>query len=201
MGGVAPPPPLEGQNFAAVRQKIKNLLKHNFLSWGSLVPVSFQDLAQFSRKVSKYPQLLMLNLCHNRKLEKIKKNTVYDCEALVKCLHFLSNTRVVHKVTLFWASFRPQTPLKKPLFQWYWCGLCRWPQVLPRPQLIFSFQNLVFFGIYLNFQRQKPLKNQHLPHSQSKSYQINSIKSCSSRSFQKHKKARSNSSEFFSATI
>jgi hypothetical protein len=49
----------------------------------------------------------------------------------------------------------------------------------------FSFQNLVS-GIYLNFQRQKSLKNQYLPHSESKSYQINLIKSCSSRSFQEH---------------
>jgi len=48
----------------------------------------------------------------------------------------------------------------------------------------FSFQNLV----YLNFQWQKSLKNQHLPHSESKSYQINSIKSCSSRSFQQHER-------------
>ncbi len=38
----------------------------------------------------------------------------------------------------------------------------------------FSFQNLVF-GIYLNFQQQKSLKDQYLPHSASKSYQINSI--------------------------
>ncbi len=38
----------------------------------------------------------------------------------------------------------------------------------------FSFQNLVF-GIYLNFQWKKSLKNQYLPHSESKSYQINSI--------------------------
>jgi hypothetical protein len=41
---------------------------------------------------------------------------------------------------------------------------------------------------YLNFQRQKPLKNQYLPHSESKSYQINSIKSCSSRPFQRHQR-------------
>jgi len=45
-----------------------------------------------------------------------------------------------------------------------------------------------FFGIYLNFQRQKSLKNQYLPHSGSKSYQINSIKSCSSRSFKQHQR-------------
>jgi len=39
---------------------------------------------------------------------------------------------------------------------------------------------------YLKFQQQKSLKNQYLPHSESKSYKINSIKSCSSRSFQQH---------------
>jgi hypothetical protein len=49
----------------------------------------------------------------------------------------------------------------------------------------FSFQNLVFWNL-LDFQRQKSLKNQCLSHSESKSYQINSIKSCSSRSFQQH---------------
>jgi hypothetical protein len=66
-----------------------------------------------------------------------------------------------------------------------------WPvllvQVLPRPQLIFPSKTW-FFGIYLNFQWQKSLKNQYLPHSESKSYQINSIKSCSSRSFQEHQR-------------
>jgi hypothetical protein len=31
----------------------------------------------------------------------------------------------------------------------------------------------------LNFQWQKSQKNQYFPHSESKSYQINSIKSCS----------------------
>jgi hypothetical protein len=40
----------------------------------------------------------------------------------------------------------------------------------------------------LGFQRQKSVQNQYLPHSQSKSYQINSIKSCSSRSFQQHRR-------------
>jgi len=45
-----------------------------------------------------------------------------------------------------------------------------------------------FFGIYLNFQWQKSFKNQYLPHSESKSYQINSIKLCSSRSFQQHQR-------------
>jgi hypothetical protein len=56
----------------------------------------------------------------------------------------------------------------------------------------FSFQNLVFIGIYLNFQQQKSLKNQYLPHLESKSYQIKSIKSCSTL------KVHSNSSNIFS---
>ncbi len=38
----------------------------------------------------------------------------------------------------------------------------------------------------MNFQPQKSLQNQYLPHSESKSYQVNCIKSCSSRSFQQH---------------
>jgi hypothetical protein len=59
--------------------------------------------------------------------------------------------------------------------------------VLPHPQLIFPSKTW-FFGIYLNFQRQKSLKNQYLPHTESKYYQINSIKSCSSRSFQRHQR-------------
>ncbi len=46
----------------------------------------------------------------------------------------------------------------------------------------FSFQNLVFLIIYLNFQRKKSLQNHYLPHSESKSYQRSSIKSRSSRS-------------------
>jgi hypothetical protein len=70
-------------------------------------------------------------------------------------------------------------------------SLLSWPvplaQVLPRPQLIFPSETW-FFGIYLNFQQQKSLRNQYLPHSESKSYQINSIKSCSSRSFQQHRR-------------
>ncbi len=60
-------------------------------------------------------------------------------------------------------------------------------QVLPRPQLIFPSKTW-FFGIYLNFQWQKSLKNRYLPHSEFKSYQINSIKSRSSRSFQQHQR-------------
>jgi hypothetical protein len=51
----------------------------------------------------------------------------------------------------------------------------------------FSFQNLVF-GILFNFQQQKSLKNQYLSDSESKSNQINSIKACSSRSFQEHQR-------------
>jgi hypothetical protein len=59
--------------------------------------------------------------------------------------------------------------------------------VFPRPKLFFPSKTW-FFGIYLNFQWQKSLKNQYLPHSEFKSYQINSIKSCSSRSFQQHQR-------------
>jgi hypothetical protein len=51
--------------------------------------------------------------------------------------------------------------------------------------MIFPFKTW-FFGIYLNFLQQKSLKIQYLPHSKSKSYQINSIKSYTSRSFQQH---------------
>ncbi len=50
---------------------------------------------------------------------------------------------------------------------------------------------------FKKFQWQKSLKNQYLPHSESKSYQINSIKFCSSRSFQTTPKAHSNSSKIF----
>jgi hypothetical protein len=59
----------------------------------------------------------------------------------------------------------------------------------------FSFQNLVFW-IYLNFQQQqKSLKNQYLPHSESKSYQINSIQI---KIFPTTPKAHSKSTEIFS---
>jgi hypothetical protein len=60
-------------------------------------------------------------------------------------------------------------------------------QVLPRPQLIFLSKTW-FLGIYLNFQQHKSLKNQYIPHFESKSYQINSIRSCSSRSFQEYQR-------------
>ncbi len=57
-------------------------------------------------------------------------------------------------------------------------------QVLPRGELIFPSKTW-FFEIYLNSQWQNSFKNQYLPHSESKSYQINSIKS---RSFQQHQR-------------
>jgi hypothetical protein len=44
-----------------------------------------------------------------------------------------------------------------------------------------------FFGIFWHFSGRNYLKIQYLPPSESKSYQINSIKSCSSRSFQQTK--------------
>jgi hypothetical protein len=58
----------------------------------------------------------------------------------------------------------------------------------------FSFQSLVF-GIYLNFQRHKWFLSQYCPHSESKSYQINSVKS---KIFPTKQKAPSDSSENFS---
>ncbi len=70
-------------------------------------------------------------------------------------------------------------------------NLLVWPvplaQVLPSPQLIFPSKTW-FFGIYLNFHRQKSLQNQDLTHSESKTYHINSIESCPSRSFQQHQR-------------
>jgi hypothetical protein len=59
--------------------------------------------------------------------------------------------------------------------------------VLLHPQLIFPSKTW-FYGIYLNFQWQKSFKNQYLPHFEYKSYQINSIKSYSSRSSQQHQR-------------
>ncbi len=55
-------------------------------------------------------------------------------------------------------------------------------QLLPWSQLIFPSKTW-FFGIYWSFQQQKSLWIQCLPRSESKSWQMNSIKSCSSRSF------------------
>ncbi len=73
-----------------------------------------------------------------------------------------------------------------------WCTTV-WPVPLaqvwtgPHPQLIFPSKTW-FLRIYLTFQRQKSLKNEYLPHSESKSYQINSINFFSSRSFQQHQR-------------
>jgi len=67
-------------------------------------------------------------------------------------------------------------------------------QVLPRPQLIFASKTW-FSGIYLNFQKQKPLKNQYLPHSETKSYQIIPL---NFKVFPTTLKAHSNSSKIFS---
>ncbi len=58
-------------------------------------------------------------------------------------------------------------------------------QVLPHPQLIFPSKTCFVLNLF-EFQQQKSHKNQCLLHSKSKSYQINSMKSCSSRSFQQH---------------
>jgi hypothetical protein len=62
-----------------------------------------------------------------------------------------------------------------------------WPvpvaQALPRPQPTFSFQNLVFLEFIWIFSGRNHFKINISLHFESKSYQINSIKSCSSRSF------------------
>jgi hypothetical protein len=47
-------------------------------------------------------------------------------------------------------------------------------QMLPCTQLIFSFQNLVFWNLFEFSAAEITLKNQYLPHSESKSYQMNS---------------------------
>jgi len=69
-----------------------------------------------------------------------------------------------------------------------------------RPSVTTSSTDLFFLGIYLNFQWHKSRKNQYLPLSESKSYQINSIKSYSSRSFEQHQRHISIPLKF-SATI
>jgi hypothetical protein len=51
----------------------------------------------------------------------------------------------------------------------------------------FSFQNLIFWNLF-EFSVVEIFQNQYLPHLESKSYQINSTKSCSSRSFQQHQR-------------
>jgi hypothetical protein len=51
----------------------------------------------------------------------------------------------------------------------------------------FPFQNTIFF-LKLNFQSQKSLKFSYFQHPKSKSHNINSIKSESSRSFQQHQR-------------
>jgi hypothetical protein len=58
-------------------------------------------------------------------------------------------------------------------------------QVLSRPQLIFPFKTW-FFGIYFEFSEAEITFKSISPTYESKSYQMNSIKSCSSRSFQQH---------------
>jgi hypothetical protein len=88
----------------------------------------------------------------------------------------------------FWLSFGSWSPLidihgQEP------------PQLSQKPRgkwkvfsTDFCFQNLVFLEFIWIFSGTNHLKNQYLPHSESKSYQINSFKSCSSRSFQQHQR-------------
>ncbi len=76
-------------------------------------------------------------------------------------------------------------------------------QMLPCSQLIFPSKTWVFWNLFWIFSSRNHLKNQHLPHSESKSYQINSIKSCSSRKIflTTPTKAHFNSSKTFSEEI
>jgi hypothetical protein len=99
-----------------------------------------------------------------------------------------------------WAGPKASQILGGP---WVGCGFC---QALPIPYRIgslsikllivwpvplaevwtlnnFSFD---FVGFLLNFQWQRLLKNQLLPHLRSKSYKTTSIKSSSSRAFQEY---------------
>ncbi len=73
-------------------------------------------------------------------------------------------------------------------------------KVLPRSQLIFPFKTWFFWEFIWTFSSRNHLKNQYLPHFESKSYQINSIKSGSSSSFQQHQRHIPPPSKF-SATI
>jgi hypothetical protein len=61
-------------------------------------------------------------------------------------------------------------------------------QVFPCPQLIFPSKTWCFRISIWIFSGRYHLKNQYLPHSGSKSYQINYIKSCASRSFSNNTK-------------
>jgi hypothetical protein len=72
-------------------------------------------------------------------------------------------------------------------YHWYTNVACAIGPSVTTSSIEFPFQNLVFWNLF-NFQWQKPFKNQYLPHSESKSYQINFIKSCLSRSFKEHQK-------------
>jgi hypothetical protein len=60
---------------------------------------------------------------------------------------------------------------------------------------------LVFWNLFEFSLTEITEKSIYLPHSESKSYRINSIKSFSSRSFQQHQKTHCNSWEIFSEKI
>jgi hypothetical protein len=64
------------------------------------------------------------------------------------------------------------------------CGLCCWARGLNR----FFLPKPCFLEFIWIFSGRNHLKDQYLPHFESKSYQINSIESCSSRSFQQHQR-------------
>jgi len=104
------------------------------------------------------------------------KNTLFTVQYFWYCsfhyLHLCFNYKIKNLISLIPSSMQNLSNASIILTS-VACAIC--PSVT-MSSTDFSFQNLVF-GIYLNFQQQKSLKNQYLSHSESKSYQINSIKS------------------------
>jgi hypothetical protein len=80
----------------------------------------------------------------------------------------------------------------------YKCGLCHWPKCYHVLNWFFLSKPgfLEFIWIFSS----RITVNQYFPHSDSKSYQINSVKSCSSTSFQQHQRHIPTAPKF-SATI
>ncbi len=93
------------------------------------------------------------------------------CTHFTQSIHYLVFTRpsadwvaiMVGQGDIYiYIAFTQSLTLHCPIFHVYQCGLCRLAQVLPCPQLIFPSKTWFFWGIYLNFQWQKSLKNQYL---------------------------------------
>jgi hypothetical protein len=122
---------------------------------------------------------------------------------------FFYNMMMYIKIDVFFCFFLIQYPLLI-LNEWQcYCVqhtffgretslACELGPSVPTSSTDFSFQNLVFWNLFEFSAAEVTQKSIILPHSESKSHQINSIKSCSSRSFPTAPKAHSNSSEIFS---